>query len=49
MKMFSIVHVSPRGRREVYVLARNSFSALNWAQNRYGTGSIIVKPARRKK
>lgn len=48
MSIFRIIHTSPRGRREVYVLARSSFCALNWAQNRYGVGVITVAPARRK-
>lgn len=48
MRMFSILHISPRGKRQVYVLAHSSFAALNWAQNRYGVGAITVKPARRK-
>lgn len=49
MSMFSIRHISPRGeRRELYVLARSSLSALDYAHDRYGIGSIIVKPARRK-
>lgn len=48
MSMFSIVHISPRGRREMYVLAYSTEMAWDWAYNRYGEGKIQVTPVRRK-
>lgn len=49
MSIYSIIHTSPRGRREIYVLAYSAANAWDLAYRRYGEGKIKVEPVRRKK